>query len=188
MEKISLRTINEFRKGKKEAFEEIFNKYKDSVYYIAYLYVKNYDEANDCVQEVFIRLIEKIHLYDETKAPFDAWFYAMARSCILNHIRKTETYFKRIQVSDEEVLNYADKDLTELNHILCDLEKIMGEEMYLIYVFRIAYDLSFEHIAQIMKKSRETVRRSYIESVKIVDDYMRGEKDEIKQKAQAVNL
>ena len=187
MEKISLRTIKAFRKGSKEAFEEIFYAYKDSLYFISYFYVKNYDDANDCVQEIFIRLVEKIHLYDETKAPFEAWLYAMAKSCILNHIRKTDRYLRRIQVSDDEVLNFMDKDLTELNHILCDLERIMGEEMYLIYVLRIGHNLSYEHIGQITKKSRETVRRIFYESVEIANDYMKGEEDENKSKAQTAN-
>ena len=71
MGKIGLRTVIEFRNGNKEAFEEIFYTYKDTLYYVSYFYVKNYDDANDCVQEIFIRLIDKIHLYDEKHSKRD---------------------------------------------------------------------------------------------------------------------
>lgn len=183
MGKIDLRTINEFRKGNKEAFEEIFYAYKDTLYYIAYFYVKNYDDANDCVQEIFIRLVNKIHLYNERKAQFETWLFALAKSVILNYIRDKNIYYEKVTISDEIVINQMDKDFKELQEILIDLEKIMGHPMYVIYILRTGYKMSFESIAGMLNTSRETVRRLYIESIKIADDYMGEENNENKQEA-----
>ena len=183
MNKISLRTVKEFRNGNKEAFEEIFYAYKNKLYYIAYFYVRNYDDANDCVQEIFIRLVNKIHLYDEKKAPFEVWLYALAKSCILNHIRTKENYTKKVTINDEIVYSYMDKDVHDINDILYDLEILMGKQMYVIYMLRITYNLSFEKIAELTNISRETVRRLFLESVNIVNEYMKGEKYEKEQEA-----
>lgn len=172
MGKIGLRTIIEFRNGNKEAFEEIFYTYKDTLYYVSYFYVKNYDDANDCVQEIFIRLIDKIHLYDEKHSKFESWFFSLAKSCILNFVRAKATYRKLVTIDDEAVDNYADNNHHDVELILMDLEDIMGYDMFIVYLLRTAYNMSFEKISKLTGLSRETARRMYYESVKIVNEYM----------------
>ena len=183
MSKIDIRTVNRFKKGDKDAFEEIFYTYKNTIFYIAYLYVKDYDEANDCVQEVFIRLLSKIHLYDEKKAPFDTWLYSLAKTCILNHMRKNEIYYKMISVDNDTVDKCIDNNFSSIQDILIDLENIMGRDMYIIYILRTCYDLSFIKIGDIININRETVRRMYNDSIKIVNEYMKEEQNEKEHKA-----
>ena len=74
-----------------------------------------------------------------------------------------------------------EKDYHELEDVLNDLESIMGEQMYIVYILRTAYKLSFDKIADIIKISRESVRRMYNESILIVNEYLGDEKDEKKQ-------
>ncbi len=172
MGKIRLRTIIEFRNGNKEAFEEIFYAYKDALYYVSYFYVKNYDDANDCVQEIFIRLIDKIHLYNENQSKFDSWFFSLAKSTILNFVRAKAIYRRLVTIDDEAVDSYIDKDHREIELILIDLEDIMGYDMFIVYLLRTAYNMSFEKISKLTVLSRETARRLYYESIKIVNEYM----------------
>ena len=44
--------------------------------------------------------------------------------------------------------------------------------MYVIYILRTAYNVSFENISQMLNLNRETTRRMYYQSLKIVDEYM----------------
>lgn len=180
MGKIKLRTIREFRNGNKDAFEDIFYAYKDVLYYISYFYVRDYDDANDCVQEIFIKLINKIGLFDERKAEFETWLYVLAKSCILNFLRAKDRYNKRVVTDDEEVLKYKDEECNKLQHTLYDLEEIMGRQMYVVYILRVGYNMSFDSIAEATDSSRETVRRIYYESLKLVNYYM-GDNKHVKE-------
>lgn len=175
MGRVKLRTVKAFRSGDKDAFEDIFYAYKDILYYLSYFYVKDYDDANDCVQEIFIKLINKIHLYDERKAPFENWFIITAKSCIFNFLRSKERYYSKIIIDDDVVLNYPDNGNRKLEDTLSDLENLMGKEMYVIYILKTCYDVSFENLAKMTNFSRETARRMYHQSIEIVNKYMGDE-------------
>ena len=48
--------IDKLKKGDVLSFDEIFKKYHKKVYYFAFSYLKNKEEAEDIVQEVFMNL------------------------------------------------------------------------------------------------------------------------------------
>ena len=48
--------INKLKEGDVLSFDNIFNKYNKKVYYFALSYLKNKEEAEDVVQEVFMNL------------------------------------------------------------------------------------------------------------------------------------
>lgn len=172
MGRVKLRTIMEFRNGDKQAFEEIFYAFKDILYYFSYLYVHNYDDANDCVQEIFIKIINTVDQFNDVLSGFDTWVYSTARSTVLNFIRTKNRYEARIVLDDEIVANYIERDYTELHHTLYDLEKVLGKDMYVIYILRTAYEVTFDNIAILLDTNRENVRRKYLQSVKIVEEFL----------------
>lgn len=172
MGRVKLRTVRDFRNGDKEAFEEIFYAFKDILYYFSFLYVHNYDDANDCVQEIFIKIVDTIDQYNEFRSAFDTWVYITARTTVLNFVRTKKRYAARVILDDEIVANYIDKDYSKLNHALIDLEEIMGTDMYIIYILRTGYKISFENIAKMVDSNRENVRRVYLKSLEIVKEYL----------------
>jgi RNA polymerase sigma-70 factor (ECF subfamily) len=48
--------VNRLRSGDKQAFELIFRKYREKVYYFAIRYYNSPDDAENVVQDVFIKL------------------------------------------------------------------------------------------------------------------------------------
>lgn len=172
MGRVKLRTIKDFRNGKKEAFEDIFYAYKDILYYYAYFFVKDYDDANDCVQEIFIKVVNSIEQYNELKSSFESWLFIISKSCIYNFIRTKKRYYKRVVLDDDFVLSVPDTDNRILEYTLYDLEELMGREMYVIYILRIGYNVSFENISKMTDLPRETTRRMYYKSLEIVDKYL----------------
>ena len=110
--------------------------------------------------EIFIKLTAKISLYDERKAKFEAWFLALTKAHIFNFIRDKNRYNNRIVVDEEAVLSYGDNDYRELEDTLCDLEKLMGQEMYVIYILRTAYSVSYFHTKWNSKNEKSRVDKS----------------------------
>ena len=59
MEKDSdLLVYNEYLKGNKDAFESLYNKYKSKIQYFVYNIVKDYQEAENITQDVFIYVMQ----------------------------------------------------------------------------------------------------------------------------------
>lgn len=66
-----------------QQFNLVFNQYGGFVYTIAQALLKNRQDAEDAVQEVFIRVYRSLHNYDEVKGSMEAWL----RSILLNYCR-----------------------------------------------------------------------------------------------------
>ena len=62
------------------AIENILKKYADTVYRIAFVRVKNKDDAEDITQEVFVRFIKRAPVF-ESEEHEKAWFIKVAVNC-----------------------------------------------------------------------------------------------------------
>ncbi|MCD7970669.1 MAG: sigma-70 family RNA polymerase sigma factor [Alistipes sp.] len=74
--------------GDPAAFEQLFNRYRDS---ICQLYTQrtggNRDDADDLLQEVFIKVYLKLHRYNPDYT-FGQWIYTIARNTFIDYVRK----------------------------------------------------------------------------------------------------
>lgn len=50
MKKVGEDVIAKLKRGSELAFEELFNVYKDVVFYLTYSYLQNQKDADDCLQ------------------------------------------------------------------------------------------------------------------------------------------
>lgn len=67
-----------------QAFERLYDRYSRAVYLLA-TYMVGTEQAEEMVQDVFMRLWHKADQFDATRGSFAAWFMTIAR----NHIRAT---------------------------------------------------------------------------------------------------
>ena len=74
------------RKSKEKRFEQLYTEYKDSVFCIALMYLKDYQLAEDASQETFIKVLSKLKgLKDEDKAK--AWVSKIAINVCRDKLR-----------------------------------------------------------------------------------------------------
>ncbi len=66
-----------------QQFDLVFNRYGGFVYTIAQALLKNRQDAEDAVQEVFIRVYRSMDHYDEIKGSMEGWL----RAILLNYCR-----------------------------------------------------------------------------------------------------
>ena len=75
--------------GKQRAFDELYERYAKKVHYFFWKMLGNdAEKADDFVQDLFLKLIEKPHLFQEEKK-FSTWLYAVAGNMCKNEYRKT---------------------------------------------------------------------------------------------------
>src|SRR5713101_3337373 len=86
-----------------EFFNEIVNRYRDKIYRTALRITHNPSDAEDVLQDVFIKLIKNLHtLRGESK--FSTWLYRVAANASFMHLRNEKKY--KNELSLEEYVSY----------------------------------------------------------------------------------
>lgn len=81
-------------------FEALVSRYAKPLLSIAYRYTFDWESAKDVCQDTWLRVYEKITLYDG-RVPFERWLFAVHRNICLNFLRKKRIR-REIQPADGE--------------------------------------------------------------------------------------
>lgn len=96
MEKIQItdcELITLYKNGNDKAFEELLNRHKNRVFTTIVLIVKNYEVAEDLLQETFIKAVRMIKggKYNE-EGKFLPWISRIAHNLAIDYFRKHKRY------------------------------------------------------------------------------------------------
>lgn len=75
------------KRGDREAFAVLVDKYKQPVINLAYRTVQDLTEAEDLAQNVFVQVFKSAPRYEVT-AKFSTWLFTIARNLCLNELRR----------------------------------------------------------------------------------------------------
>jgi RNA polymerase sigma-70 factor, ECF subfamily len=67
-------------------------------------------EANDVVQDVFVKLLGKIQTYDRTKCRFRSWLFSLAHNAMIDRARQRVSYQKALDGWAAQVLQATPTD------------------------------------------------------------------------------
>lgn len=71
------------RRGEREAFDRLVERYQRNVYRLCYRYVNNHQDANDMAQEVFLKAYKALGRF-RGDSSFSTWLYRIAVNTCLN--------------------------------------------------------------------------------------------------------
>ena len=99
---IVLEAIERIRTGNQEAFRLIIREYKSQAYSIAFRIMRNAEDAEEVVQDSFLRAYKKIHQF-KGDSKFASWFLKIVYNQSLTKVKK-----KRIDTLEinEEIDTY----------------------------------------------------------------------------------
>jgi RNA polymerase sigma factor (sigma-70 family) len=81
--------IKRFIKGKKDAFEELYNQYSPALFAVCLRYARNRDDAADLLHDIFVKIYEKRSSFDTNYTEFMPWARRVAVNHILNKLKST---------------------------------------------------------------------------------------------------
>lgn len=79
--------VKKSKEGDFEAFEELVNSHEKNVYNIAWNMLRNQEDAEEVLQETFIKAYNKLNQF-EGRSKFSTWLYRIATNESLMMIRK----------------------------------------------------------------------------------------------------
>ena len=154
------------------AFEQEYLQHIRQVYIVAYGILKNREDAEDVVHDVFLSYFEKkgtVQIRD-TKA----YLLKMARNKALNYLRKKK---REEPVEDVSLLNNAGMKTNEDNLLIGLIEKEiykLSPEERQVFTMHVNAGLGFRQISAVMEMSVPAVYRKYRKAVKNLQKALKG--------------
>ena len=149
--------------NRKLGIEELYKNYSKLVYGVIYSILKNTDETEDVLQNVFV----KIFKLDNEKLPTKShlsWLYSVAKNETINYIKKQskeKNYESLYEITDNdtEIEKVLDKEY--FNKLIENLPPKQQE----ILSLKIISNLSFREIANILDMKIPAVQWHYYKSL-----------------------
>lgn len=155
--------IKKAQKGNEKAFLKLFQMYEADIYRMAFVYMKNEEEALDIVQETAYRAFNKIESLKEP-AYFKTWLIKITISSSLNRLKKLE---KIVPMQNEYIDNMQAEqgDLT-VNLLLQQiLEELTSEEKGIV-LLKYYEGYTFQEIADSLQIPLGTVKSNLYRALK----------------------
>jgi RNA polymerase sigma-70 factor (ECF subfamily) len=89
--------IESFLAGDERAFDLLVNRYKHRVFNICFRMLGDYEEANDCAQETFIKVFRALKGF-RFESSFSTWLYRIAVNTCKNKLSSLKYRFNRMMV------------------------------------------------------------------------------------------
>jgi RNA polymerase sigma-70 factor (ECF subfamily) len=146
------------KSGNHEAYTSIIHRFEKPMYIYCYHLLKNREEAQDAVQEIFIKAYQDIHRYEPTVS-FSAWLYKLAYHHSLNLLKKQH---RRLRIvahykQQEEATEHIPEEESAISQLLTYLTP---EERHIL-LLKAVEQYNFEEIGQIMDCKPATIRKKY---------------------------
>ncbi len=149
--------VSLYQTGNEEAFEMLLHRHKSRIYTAIYMIVKDRYEAQDLLQDTFIKAINTIKggRYNE-EGKFLPWISRIAHNLAIDHFRRSKRYpevvledgsrvFDSMQFSEE---SYESKQLLrDTKSRVRELVKELPTEQKQVLIMRHYLDMSFQEIA-----------------------------------------
>ncbi|MEW9053250.1 MAG: RNA polymerase sigma factor SigW [Neobacillus sp.] len=170
MEAIIKKRIKQVIKGDQDAFADIVEIYKNSIFQLAFRMLGNRHEAEDIAQEAFIRAYTNINSFNQD-LKFSTWLFRIATNLCIDRIRKKKPdYYLDAEVSGTEGLTMysqlpsntplPEKELESLElHDTVHKEIMKLPEKYRsVIVLKYIEELSLNEISEILEMPLGTVK------------------------------
>ncbi len=159
----------------REAFGEVIAKYTEPLYWQIRRLVENHDDANDVLQDTFIKAWSSIENF-RGDAKLSTWLYKIAINESLTFIAKER---KRLNVSiDDEasmLVNAIEADENiDGDQLALELRKAIArlpEKQRIVFNMRYYDEMKYEQMAEILGTSVGALKTSYHLAVKKIEQY-----------------
>ncbi|NMO97975.1 RNA polymerase sigma factor SigW [Paenibacillus lemnae] len=170
VDNLDVRLVKLARKGDQRAFAELLELYKDKIFHLAYRMLYNRHEAEDIVQETFLRVYKNLDRYDEHQK-FSTWIYRIGTNLCIDRLRKRKpSYSLDADMNDQEGMDGysmipSDDRSPESEVLLSETQRIIHQAMETlpakykgIMILRYIQDLSLQEISEILDLPVTTIK------------------------------
>ncbi|BAV07460.1 RNA polymerase sigma-70 factor, ECF subfamily [Filimonas lacunae] len=171
--------LEQLAQGSEPAFAMLLDKYGNNIYSQALVYVKNTQEAQDIVQEVFMKIWEK--RADLTAVThFRSYLFIVARNHIISALRKKLQVSMATDTLELEDVGYV-PDYTcrhrDLSRMVTAAVQMLPQQQQKAYLLSREQGLSHDEVAARMQVTREAAKKNISRALHFVRTFLRSHYD-----------
>jgi len=157
-----------------DAFKIVYDETKKGVYAIIISIVKNNADAEDLMQDTYIRMLKSLHTYQKGRN-FAAWVMQIAKNIALDHYRKHHR--ETIHDPQEEIYLFDTNQnpASPPDQTLMEMIQPLDSEERQVVLLRIASKNKFKDIATLMDKPLGTVLWLFNRTMRKLKSHMEKE-------------
>lgn len=159
--------IQRAQEGDTKAFEELVRKYDRQVFSLAFQISRNYQDAEDIYQEVFIKVFKNIGSFN-FKSTFFTWLYRITVNCALSFYkkRKNKNHISLEERGDNFLKETADISSTpektaldnELKEKIRESVDLLPQKQRTAFILRFYHQLKIKEIAMVTGCAEGTIK------------------------------
>ena len=160
------------------ALEQIYLHSKNAVFSIIYSITRNYQSAEDLMQETYIKVFNNINQY---KAGTNAlsWIYTIAKNLALNSYNRQKHEVSTDFNEMSNMLAGGELILKDESGIFKIMSKTLDSNEYNIVLMHTIGGLKLKEIAELFKKPQGTIRWQYNNALKKMKIKLKNKEDSI---------
>jgi len=161
-------------------FDELYQKYHHDVFQFLFYMVRNKEQAEDLVQEVYIRVYKSYHRF-EGKSSEKTWLFSIARNVAIDFFRKQKGWKERMLEKFDWSTNQVKDEYPIPEEITVQKEEIKWIYKCLVFctldqrsviILRYIQDLSIAETAKALGWTESKVKTTQHRSLKVLKKQM----------------
>ena len=164
--------VKECLNGNKSSFEDIVEKYYKIIFRLAYKIIKDYDDAEEITQSVFVKAYENLSSYNP-KFKFFSWLYRITVNESLNFSKRksyTEEFNEEFRTNNDnpdEIYNKAELG-EQIQNALMELDMLYR----LPVVLKHFLDYSYKELSYLLDVPEKTVKSRLFTGRQLLKDIL----------------
>ena len=159
--------------GKKEAVKKLYELTSPQIYGFALSILKNIHEAEDVLHDVYIKIIENAHTYEENGKPM-AWILTITKNLALMKLRKTKHHVDIDEII-EILPSKCEGDTIENKQLITAAFSYITDEERNILILHVVGGYKNHEIAKLLDLPLSTVLSKYHRAIKKIKKFMSKE-------------
>lgn len=152
-----LKLVQESRQGSRESLERLLIRYEKAIFNAAYRILRDYEDAKDVTQNVFVKAFQNLDHFD-AKQRFFSWIYRIALNESINLCKSR----RRLEAAEDTRVeeNTPEKLMsrTELGGVVEAALMCLGFEYRVVIVLRHFNDCNYQEMSEILEIPEKTVK------------------------------
>ena len=161
----------------------MIERHMDMVFHLCYRMMRDYDEANDCAQETFVKIYRSLDSF-RMRSCFTTWIYRIAVNSCKNRIASAQYRASRLSRSLDDGIHFHAGDersnpetifeKKESATAVTEAVHALPEDLRVLIILRDFENRSYEEIAEICSLKIGTVKSKIARARQILRDALRG--------------
>lgn len=171
-------------------FEDLYTKYHHDVFQFLFYMVRNKEQAEDLVQEVYIRVLKSYERF-EGKSSEKTWLFSIARNVAIDSFRKEKGWKQKIlekfdwttgQVKDDSPIPEEVAIQNEEIQLIYKCLEHCSIDQRMVIIMRYIHELSIAETAESLNWTESKVKTTQHRALKVLKKHMQDRlgKEEMK--------